>query len=331
MIRIGFIGTGEIANIHAECLTRMNNCSIVACYDIGLGSATSFSYKFGGNICSTSDEVIDNPNVDTVYICTHHDSHADLAISSLKKGKNVFLEKPLTLDSISAARVVAEYELSHSKMAIGFNMRTTPSIMRFKQLMKQHKVKVELFEASMASPPFMMGWACDEVLGGGVLACLGSHIFDLTTYILETPIIAINCVTKHIGVPNNVMPNCAIAIVKLKSGVLGSIMVHDRGCSGFHVEPQGKMAMITLFTGQGTFQAESYGKVRYSTGDNFFEEKFGGYDQCELWGYYEENLQFMRCLEGHKTNLSTVYEAQKIVNIVESAAKAAQSGSWVYL
>src|SRR5688572_1463430 len=98
VINLGLIGCGELARVHAECIQRIDGAGFVAFCDIAESAAIQLRDDFGGDYATTSpDKLLADPNIDAVYICTRHDSHASLAIAAARAGKHILIEKPLAL------------------------------------------------------------------------------------------------------------------------------------------------------------------------------------------------------------------------------------------
>src|SRR5437764_1247394 len=95
MARIAIIGCGLIGETHAECLAALGSQATTFA-DIDFERAKSLADKFGGEAADVQSAIRD-PNIDAVYICTYHDSHASLAIEAARNGKHIFLEKPMAL------------------------------------------------------------------------------------------------------------------------------------------------------------------------------------------------------------------------------------------
>lgn len=328
--KIGFIGTGEIAAIHAEALKRLDGgVVIMGGYDVAVKSAEGFCGKFGGKIYQNAESIIEDKEIDTLYICTRHDSHVGLSLAAIRAGKRIFLEKPIAMNLNDANALLKQYEQTPVPMAVGYNMRVSPATLRFKELIKEYGVKPESFRANMTATPFMSGWASDPREGGGVLVCLGSHMFDLITLLLNSPIKRLCAAVQHISLPESKEGNSATILLQLENGVCGTLLLHDRGIREFHVEPEGRMTNVTLYSPQGTFEVDVYGKVRYGTSKGFCEEiTSGGRDQCRSWGYEQENAEFLKLLNGRRSELCTVEQAVKVAAAVDAARSSDYTQSW---
>ena len=100
ILRVGILGCGGIARIHARCLQKLgeDRAKIVRAYDRNHDAARAFVEEFGGLACHQAEEVIEAREVDAVYICTMHDSHPAFIKAAVVAGKHIFCEKPLALD-----------------------------------------------------------------------------------------------------------------------------------------------------------------------------------------------------------------------------------------
>ena len=97
-LRIGFVGTGWIAEAHIDNYLKMDDVEIVAAAELIDGKAEAFFERYGvENVhCYTSDkEMYEKENLDAVSICTYNKTHAECAINALNAGVNVLLEKPM--------------------------------------------------------------------------------------------------------------------------------------------------------------------------------------------------------------------------------------------
>lgn len=325
---IGVIGAGEIARMHMEAVGPLG-WKVAGGYDVDKDAAQAFCETFGGRIYESAQALLDDPSIDTVYICTRHDSHAALGCAAIVAGKNVFLEKPAAITASGARQLLEAHLARPVPFAVGYNMRMAPATQRFCSLLKQYSVQVSAFKASMTGPPFMDGWASDPIQGGGVLVCQGSHMFDLLCYVLGSKVAAVCVATQHLELSAEREPNAATLLVRLENGVCGTLLLHDRGTASFHAETEGRMVSLTVYAPQGTFEMDAYGKVRWGTEDGFFEElPSPDRNQCVSWGYAAQAAEFSRLLDTGTSCLCTPEEGAATVAMVEAARAAAKTGVW---
>src|SRR5215213_3057521 len=102
-IRIGIMGAGYIAGVHAGVLARDERVQLTAVYDVEAESAERLAGAHNCTAVSTILELLERS--DAVFITTPNTQHVSLAIASIETGKHVFCEKPLATDVASAQRV----------------------------------------------------------------------------------------------------------------------------------------------------------------------------------------------------------------------------------
>ncbi|MCX7975233.1 MAG: bi-domain-containing oxidoreductase [Candidatus Aminicenantes bacterium] len=122
-IRVGFIGAGSFAQKYLipEVRTKAKLISVVTAHGI---TARNVADKFGFERCSSSvDDIFGDPRINTVFIATRHNTHADYVIAAINSGKHVFVEKPLAINYAQLDKIVNTYNNSDQIMMVGFNRR----------------------------------------------------------------------------------------------------------------------------------------------------------------------------------------------------------------
>ncbi|MFI5136011.1 MAG: Gfo/Idh/MocA family protein [Chitinophagales bacterium] len=114
MIKIGVLGTGHLGKIHIKLLREIRDYDLVGFYDPNDANAAQAEKEFGIKRFAEMEELISS--VDAVDIVTNTLSHYDCAVAAIKKGKDVFIEKPLANSLEEAEELV---KLSHKSNVIG--------------------------------------------------------------------------------------------------------------------------------------------------------------------------------------------------------------------
>jgi predicted dehydrogenase len=133
---VGIIGCGNYAfsNI-AYYLTRTCGNVIGGCMDIDRSRAASLSRYYRVPLYTDSaEELLDNPLIRLVYIASNHGSHAEYAIAALRRGKDVYIEKPHVVSADQLERLVAAIAETAGKVFLGFNRPGS----RFGMLIRSH-------------------------------------------------------------------------------------------------------------------------------------------------------------------------------------------------
>ena len=322
MMKTGVIGCGEIAEIHSEALKR-NREGFTAAYDIDEEVMLRFCEKTGAKPAVSADQLLADPGLDAVYICTRHNSHVELAEKALRAGVKVFLEKPIALSANEAGRL---NQIEHSLLRVGYNMRHTPTMRKLSEAMREREAIPESFEAHMVCAPFFAGWAGDPSIGGGVLVCEGSHMVDLIEYTLNHRIKEVIAQTRHIRTTEDRCADYAAVLLRLDNGVTGTLTLHDQGTYPYHVYPGGKMIQITIYSSQGTFAAEAYGDLACSNDKETVQQKANNkQDRISSWGYQEQARKFII----NETGLCGFEQALHVAEVVDACKRSAEEKRWI--
>jgi predicted dehydrogenase len=141
---------------------------------------------------STTDwrEVIEDPEVQIVDICSPNNTHHDIAIAALEAGKIVCCEKPLAMNGEEARRMADAARKSGKLNTVWFNYRRVPAIAFARQLIEEGRIgRVYHFRALYLQdwtmdPSVPLVWRMDKaVAGSGVTGDLHSHIVDISNYL----------------------------------------------------------------------------------------------------------------------------------------------------
>jgi predicted dehydrogenase len=197
-VRVGIVGTGYtigIAEAHVKAYLANENAQLTALYDIIPGRAKEWAEKKelkGVTICNSYEELLNL--VDAVSICTPNNTHADLSIQALEAGKHVLCEKPIS-NTVEGAERMAACAEAHPELVnmTGFCYRGIPAIAYMKHLIDEGKIgKIfgcthQLGGGRIANPEgVLLEWRMQKDLSGsGALADFGSHMLDLTDYLLR--------------------------------------------------------------------------------------------------------------------------------------------------
>lgn len=199
--------------------------------------------RHGFKYASTNeDDIIYDPAIDIIHICTPNSMHKDELIKCIKANKHIYCEKPLVLSCDEAEEVRAAMErYDYKKTAqIVYHNRFFPAMMRAKQLIDEGRVgnifsfRVAYLSASSASEAKPAAWRYLAGMAGmGTLFDLGSHSLDLLAYLVGREYSSVFAATQTLhgkrpsldgsGMVDIDVDDAAYMIVKLKNGAMGTI------------------------------------------------------------------------------------------------------------
>ena len=114
---------------------------IVAISDIYVDGAKKVAGELGiPNYYEDYHEILNNPEITAVLICSSTDTHADIAIEAAKAGKHIFCEKPVDLTVEKIKAVIAAVDEAGVKLQIGFNRRYDHNFAQIKNLANEGKI-----------------------------------------------------------------------------------------------------------------------------------------------------------------------------------------------
>jgi len=119
MIKVGLIGCGFMGGMHSACYNVIEGVEVTAVADVRKEKAEEIAKVHGAEIFATGDELIANADVDVVDICLPTYLHTSHAVSAMKKGKNVFVEKPLCINREEAELLLKTEKETGAKVQVG--------------------------------------------------------------------------------------------------------------------------------------------------------------------------------------------------------------------
>jgi len=134
-MKVGIIGCGQIANLHAKIYRLIEKTEIVAVADSDYGRARNFGQKFGvPHAFKDYFDLLENNEIDYVDICTPTSTHAEIACNAAKSGVNILLEKPMARTVEECSRIIDESRKKRVKLCPVHNLLFFPIVALLKQM-----------------------------------------------------------------------------------------------------------------------------------------------------------------------------------------------------
>jgi predicted dehydrogenase len=190
-IRLGIIGAGNIGNVHINIFKQLAaDVDIVAVTDSYNPLAQLRAAEHTIPKCyMTSEELIQDPDIDAVVIGVPNQWHAPLAVQALRAGKHVLLEKPMAIDVPSAREIIRAQRESGKVLMIPHQMRWEWLPLQVKQQVDNgaigqiYNAKVGWFRRK-GIPGWGTWFTKREESGGGPLIDIGVHMLDLAFFFM---------------------------------------------------------------------------------------------------------------------------------------------------
>lgn len=239
MVRVGIIGCGRIAQVrHIPEYQDNPDCQIVGYFDLNEERAKQLAEKFGGKVYHSYQEMLEDPEIDAVSVCTANCTHAEISIAAMEAGKNVLCEKPMAMSEKDCEAVDQTVLRTKRIFMVDHNQRFTKAHQKAKELIDAGEIgKILTFRTifghkgpeTWSIDPGKATWFFDKKRAiFGAMADLGIHKTDIICYLVGSQVAKVSAVMatldkvdaggNKIGVDDNV-----IAIYTMKNGVVGTM------------------------------------------------------------------------------------------------------------
>lgn len=182
-------------------------------------------------------EIVNDPEIDAVSVCTPNAMHEEIAIAALKAGKHVYIDKPLADNYDSARRIADAAAQAKGKSMVVFNDRFFPSTLRSKQIAEEGKLgeitgfSCRYLHSGSLDANKPAGWK--QLAEGGVLNDLAVHALDLITWMIGYPA-SVFCATNRLyderPLPGGgtvsgaeIAEDHAVMTLRMPNGALGTV------------------------------------------------------------------------------------------------------------
>lgn len=233
---VGIIGAGSFAQ--GVLLPALSKTSARIAYvaDLEAAAARHAAQKFEAEQATTDyRKILDDPQVNVVFILVGHHLHARLVCEALESGKHVFVEKPLAM-TVEELDKVAEMTLQYPEqlVMVGFNRRFSPHTVRVKKLLANRSEPLCMNMTVNAGFIPSDHWTQDPNRGGGRIIGEGCHFIDLLSYMAGNPVTAVSA--SMVGDNAAIRSDKMSIILKFAEGSIGTVNYFANGSKSYPKE-----------------------------------------------------------------------------------------------
>ncbi|PLY05600.1 MAG: dehydrogenase [Arcobacter sp.] len=303
-VKIGIIGSGNFTKLIVLPILKDANARLIG-ISSAKGLSSSIAAKKFGFEYSTTDytELLKDKNINTIFITTRHNNHSELIIKSLEAGKNVFVEKPLSINMEQLSDVVKvcnklsrENKLPH--LMVGFNRRFSPFAKDIYEKTKGRSSSLAINMVINAGSLPKDLWVHSPEIGGGRIIGEGCHFIDTMSYFAKSNVKSVYSSAlnqdKELAIKNdNVILN-----ITFEDGSIGTLSYLSNGNKSYPKE------QMNLFCEGKVFVLDNYKKnIAYGSSDlkKFSQDK----------GHKDEMIGF---IENIKTSNKSLISLDSLIN-----------------
>jgi myo-inositol 2-dehydrogenase / D-chiro-inositol 1-dehydrogenase len=320
-IKVGIIGSGFIAGVHAGILARDERVRVTAIHDIVPDRAQQLARAHDAAVASTPDEVMERS--DAVFITTPNTRHVPLALAAIDAGKHVFCEKPLATTIADAQVVYEKGKSSNAVFQVGHNRRFAPVYATLKRLLTEthepHSAHVKMNRGELLKPE----WTGDPEITGGFLYETPIHMFDMMRFLfgeIET-LQAIGSSHQY-----NEIDDFSV-LLKFKNGMHATLATAADASWLFPFE------RVEVFCHHVTLVTREMETLVWSSSleGHFSSESMQQTPREEKWGYLQEDRAFVDSIVNGTAPLVTAFDGLMSVKIANAVYESVRSGAPVQI
>ncbi len=298
-INIAVIGAGRIGKIHCENLASvLTGAELTVIADINLEAARESAAR-----CNVSTAVPDyhellaDPDIEAVVICSPTDTHAQIIQEAAAAGKHIFCEKPIDHELNMVDQALEAVEQAGVKLMVGFNRRFDPNFQKVHNMVAEGNIGephiLHIISRDPAPPPM-------EYLevSGGIFFDMTIHDFDMARYLMGSEVSEIYVagavkVDPKIGAIGDL--DTVIITLRFANGAIGTIDNSRKAVYGYdqRVEVFGSKGMVTAYNPvSDTHIYSNQEGIHSALPLNFFLERYST-------SYMLEMREFIECLQNN--------------------------------
>ena len=260
-------------------------------------------------------QILEDDEINTVFITTRHDLHAKMVIECLEAGKNVHVEKPLCLNQKELKKVKQAYEEAQDQqLLVGFNRRFSPHAEKIRSLISSRNKAVcmsWLINAGYVPPDI---WVQKKEVGGGRIIGEGCHWLDFMSYVIDSQIVSISAMMMGESVGVDIRDDKMSITAGFADGSIGTLHYFANGNKSYPKE---------------TFELFSENKILHL--DNFRKLKGYGWNnfkKMNLWNQDKgHNNEFRYFVERIANGGDPLIRFDEIENITLASFAAVESAN----
>jgi len=201
-IRWGIIGCGKVTEVKSgPALQKAPGSALVAVMRRDAAAAEDYARRHGvPKWYADAQALVDDPDVDAVYVATPPSTHKPYALMAIAAGKPVYVEKPMALSFAECEEMIRASRGSGVPMFVAYYRRALPRFLKIHELLEQGAIGAprlasvdfhDPFEPRYRNPDDLPWHVRPEVSGGGLFVDVGCHTLDMLDYLLG-PIVSVS-------------------------------------------------------------------------------------------------------------------------------------------
>ena len=304
MTRWGLIGASTIAKEWVIGAIRATGGEVGSVMSTNAERGQSYAAEQGiAKSVTTVDALVNDPEIDAVYISTTNELHRDQALAAAKAGKHILCEKPLAMALDDARTMVKAAKDAGVVMATNHHLRNAATHLQMREAIKAGRIgrplAARVFHA-VYLPPHLQGWRLDKPeAGGGVILDITVHDADTLRFVLDSDPVEAIAFSQAGGMGQAGLEDAVMGVLRFENGVIAQfhdgfttkfaetgLEVHgtDGSLIGRNVMTQRAVGTVTLRDAEGEHDLPLDHRNLYETALSNFHAAVAGKGQPSATG-----------------------------------------------
>ena len=230
-LHVGIVGLGWVAEAHLIAFNQTNGAKVTAVCSSRNPSPAEVEKRYGVplKVYAKLEDMLADPDIDIVSICTANPLHPQQTIDAVNAGKHVYVEKPMALSYEDTKRMQAAIKQSGKKVCVGFECRYSMQV----KLLNSIFEKGLIGDVTYGESDYYHGigpwyrqfcWSNTAAGGGSALLSGGCHAMDALMYLMREPVLEVmsySTKSKADCFASYEFDPCSVTILKFANGKVG--------------------------------------------------------------------------------------------------------------
>jgi UDP-N-acetyl-2-amino-2-deoxyglucuronate dehydrogenase len=318
------VGCGAVGPVHAEALSKSRRARFMATVDVAAERARDVAQKFGAE-CWYDDyrKVLEREDIDAVLICTPHYLHVPMIIDAAKHGKHVLVEKPLAIDSDSAAMALDACRRAGVCLAVCLQNRMNPVTVALRSAIDRGVLGKILCvtgevcwyrsDEYYADSPWRGRW---ETEGGGVLINQAIHTLDLMLH-LTGDVESVSATLATVGHSAIEVEDVASVSMRFVGGAIGNLFATTCSYPGSDVRIE-----VVGSKGSALIEADALARFSSINGETLVveDDRYGSLMAKPYYGMSHRTLieDFLEAVAENRPPYVTGEEGKRSIDVLDT-------------
>lgn len=324
-ITLGLIGAGRIGRIHAENIQSFPDLEIKSVSDLFITNTRNWAKKIGiSTVTDDHRQILTDPNIDAVLICSPTDTHPQILIEAAEAGKHIFCEKPLSFSLADSKKAIQKVNELGIKLQVGFNRRFDHNFQRARAMVEAneigtpHLIKITSRDPEPPSAEYIAH-------SGGMFMDMSIHDFDMARFLTGSEVVEVyvqgaTLIDSVFDKYNDV--DTAIISLKFANSALGIIDNSRKAVYGYDQR-------VEIFGSEGCIQIENDypNTAQLLTAKGIYQDKpkFFFLERYRE-AYIEELRRFITAIRENQPVLVNGFDALQAEVIAHAAKQSLMEG-----